>query len=274
MTQACDVRLRVLSLGAGVQSTTVALLAARGEIDVPDVAIFADTQWEPAAVYRQVGWLRSVLPYPVHAVTIGSIRENILARRNAAGGRFASVPWYIRHEDGSEGMGRRQCTREYKLDPIRREIRRMLGAPPRSRIAPNSVEVLIGISTDEATRMKPARQRWLRNRWPLVELGMSRSDCVLWLTRNGYPTPPKSSCIGCPFHHDSLWREMRANAPEEWADAVEMDRALRQGDARGMRGTEFMHRSCVPLDQVDLSTAEERGQLNLFESECEGICGV
>lgn len=42
------IRLRALSLGAGVQSTTMALMAAHGEIGpMPDCAIFADTGWEP-----------------------------------------------------------------------------------------------------------------------------------------------------------------------------------------------------------------------------------
>ena len=38
---------RVLSLGAGVQSTVLALMAERGEFGLPkpDIAIFADTQW-------------------------------------------------------------------------------------------------------------------------------------------------------------------------------------------------------------------------------------
>lgn len=48
---------RVLSLGGGVQSTTMALLAARGDFEPPDIAIFADAGWEPQAVYDAVGWL-------------------------------------------------------------------------------------------------------------------------------------------------------------------------------------------------------------------------
>ncbi len=63
--------LRVLSLGAGVQSTTLALMAAHGEIGpMPDCAIFADTGWEPAAVYEHLDWLASgnVLPFPIHRV--------------------------------------------------------------------------------------------------------------------------------------------------------------------------------------------------------------
>jgi hypothetical protein len=41
-----------------------------------------------------------------------------------------------------------------------------------------------------------------------------------------------------------------------------------------MRAEEYMHAARIPLDEVDLSTPEERGQSNLFENECEGMCGV
>ena len=91
--------------------------------------------------------------------------------------------------------------------------------------------------------------------------------------RAGYTKPPKSSCIGCPYRDNKGWRAMRDNRPEEWADAVELDRQIRRRP--GMRNyDQFMHRSLKPLDQVDLSTAEDRGQLNLFNNECEGMCGV
>lgn len=265
--------LRILSLGAGVQSTTLALMAAHGEVDRPDVAIFADTQWEPRAVYEHLAWLRSpnVLPFPVHVVTAGSIREAIRDRRKPAAGRVAAIPWHITNEDGSAGMGRRQCSSEYKLMPIMREIRRLLGKGPRDKIAPGSVEVMIGISRDEAHRMKPARQAYMVNQYPLVWMGMRRHDCLQWLRRHEYPEPPKSACIGCPFTDDSRWRA-RQKIPDEWADAVAADRDLRLGDAGAMRGTEYMHRQRRPLDQVDFTVDDS--QPDLFGNECEGMCGV
>jgi hypothetical protein len=122
--------------------------------------------------------------------------------------------------------------------------------------------------------MKSARQAWMRNRFPLIEAGMSRRDCLRWLAERGYPTPPKSSCVGCPFHSDAHWRAMRETAPEEWADAVAIDKAIRLGNSRGMRHVEFMHASRKPLDEVDLRTDAEAGQPDLFNNECEGMCGV
>lgn len=268
-------RLRVLSLGAGVQSTTLALMAAHGEFDaLPDCAIFADTQWEPSAVYEHLRWLASgnVLPFPVHRVTAGSVRDSVVSKAAGLKGRFAAVPFFT--SDG--GIGRRQCTREFKLEPITRKIRELLDVAKGRRVPRGvTVEVWIGISTDEIVRMKPARHAWQNNRWPLIEKRMSRWDCQRWLERQGYPVPPKSSCIGCPFHNDALWREMRDQAPDEWSDAVEVDRLIRAGGTlRGMHQQQYMHASRMPLDEVDLSTPSDRGQIDLFANECEGLCGV
>lgn len=134
-------------------------------------------------------------------------------------------------------------------------------------------EQWIGISTDEVIRMKPSWEAWQRNRWPLIEQRMSLRHCLAWLADHGYPPPPKSSCIGCPFHSDAMWRQIRDYDPEAWYDAVDVDHAIRHG-LRRIRGDVFLHRSAVPLDQADLSTEADHGQLDLFGNECAGICGV
>ncbi|RWO00137.1 MAG: hypothetical protein EOS07_36340, partial [Mesorhizobium sp.] len=107
----------------------------------------------------------------------------------------------------------------------------------------------------------------------LIESRMTRKDCLDWLKSHGYPKPPKSACIGCPFHSDAMWRSMRNNDRAAWDDAVEVDRAIRTG-LRGIRGEVFLHRSGVPLDEADLSTAADHGQLDLWPNECEGMCGL
>ncbi len=73
--------LVVISLGAGVQSSTMALMAANGELPKPDCAIFADTGYEPKAVYRYLEFLKKVLPYPIYNVSKGNIRDDMLAAR-------------------------------------------------------------------------------------------------------------------------------------------------------------------------------------------------
>lgn len=89
--------LRALSLGAGLQSTTMALMAAHGENGpMPDYAIFADTGWEPTAVYDHLAWLMSpnVLPFLIHIVSAGNIRDQLMAA--GEGSRWASVPAFTR----------------------------------------------------------------------------------------------------------------------------------------------------------------------------------
>lgn len=89
----------MLSLGAGVQSTTLALMAAHGHFGSLDCAIFADTGWEPAAVYEHLRWLMSpnVLPFPVHIVSARNLRESLIAAGN--GKRWASIPAFTRTVD-------------------------------------------------------------------------------------------------------------------------------------------------------------------------------
>lgn len=268
--------LHIINLGAGVQSTTMALMAAHGELaPMPDCAIFADTGWEPQRVYVHLKWLMSgVLPYPVKIVSNGNIRDALTSDKI---GRYAAVPFYLKHASGDKGISRRQCTQEYKLKPLRWAYRELLGKDRRARIAPGAVETWIGISTDEILRMKPTDIAWCVNRWPLIEKRMNRNDCLQWLKRHGYSEPPKSSCIGCPFHNNAHWREMRDSTPEEFADAVYVDNLIRSGGTQfnaRIRGEQYMHHSLVPLDRIDLTTLEDHGQLDLFNNECEGMCGV
>lgn len=263
--------LTAISLGAGVQSTTLALMAAHGEIvPMPDCAIFADTGWEPRAVYEHLAWLRgdNVLPFPVVIVSNGNIRTDLLAnaRGETAGKRSATPPLFVLGKDGREAMLSRQCTDAYKLDPIIKQLRQMIGLVPRQH-APKepSVNMWIGISADEAHRAKPSQIAWIERRYPLLDLRMRRWDCLQWMRRNGYPEPPKSSCVGCPYHSAEQWRAL---APEEMADAIAVDEAVRNG-LRGTHGPLYLHRSLRPLSAINM-----KAEPDLFGNECEGLCGV
>jgi hypothetical protein len=303
--------MRVLSLGAGVQSSTLLLMAAAGVIEAPDTAIFADTQWEPRRTYE---WLRDLAgvefePWwdaddrkhwraipglysgglaglPVHVVTAGSIREAVYEAKSS-GARYATLPLYTLDRRGDLGRQRRQCTREFKIEPQVRMIRELLadrfallsrpGFLVRGWRVPAGVHVeqWFGITTDEITRVKDSRYAYIRHRYPLIELGMTRDDCVAWCAERGFH-PPKSACVGCGYRRDPEWRRMKEENPEEFADAVAFDHLVREGQP-GLRAQAFVHDSRIPLDQVDFSTAEELGQGVLFDGwadECEGMCGV
>lgn len=300
-----DRTIRTLSLGAGVQSSTLFLLAAEGRIPKPDVAIFADTGWEPAAVYQHLDRLEREVAQPagipILRVTNGNIRSDALDPEH----KFVSMPTFTvgpcqtctprghlgtvygftgevggkqytdftgvcprcKGEGVQHGIGRRQCTAEYKLRAIMKAIRELLGYPHPMYI-PASVyaEQQIGISRDEIGRARDAEVRYLHNQYPLLDLagaadgraGWTRSDCRRYLAAQGWESTPRSACVGCPFRGNREWRAMRDERPAEWADAVAFDYALRTVPREdGIR--EYLHRSCVPLDQapIDRVTAHE-----------------
>lgn len=247
---------------------------------MPDCAIFADTQGEPQAVYDHLAWLRSadVLPFPVHVVSKGPLWEAATTVKSRKDGKasYISTGIPVHLTDGiSRGIGMRQCTRDFKISPIITKVRDLLGRRSIRASEGEIVEMWIGISTDEAVRMKPSRQPWIRTRWPLIEKRMSRFDCLNWMTKRGYPTPPKSSCTFCPYHDDAAWLRL---TPSEFEDAVAKEREIQEAYAKAskMRSVPYFHASRVPLSEVvfDADNRKQAGQLDLFNNECEGMCGV
>lgn len=267
--------IRVLSLGAGVQSTTLLYMMLRGQIAMADHVIFADTGWEPKAVYAHLAQLEMRMQHagvPFHRVSVGNLRQDALDPTR----RSPSMPLFMRSDDGKKGMVRRQCTAHYKIEPLLYKQRDLVGLRAGQRSAQHLCTTVIGISFDEVQRMRDPARSWLRNEYPLVDRRMTRQDCIDWCTAFDYPIPPRSACIGCPFKSDDEWRRLRDYYPDEWADAVEFDYALRVATAQRNKLTSvpFLHSSCLPLDEADLRTMKEKGQDSLFDQECEGMCGV
>lgn len=289
--------MRILNLGAGVQSTRVFLMSHYGDIEPIDHAIFGDTQEEPLAVYDHLRWLRTVpAPVPIiHVATVGKLGDDLMKGRN--GGRFASIPCFTaQHHDKRttgdgcrEGITRRQCTREYKIEPVERVIRRdILGLKPRQRM-PKDVKVtqLFGISWDERKRADRIRQRiegipWSTPEFPLIDRRITRADCVEWLKDKVPHETPRSACVFCPYKSNAEWLRTKAN-PAEWRRAVEVDDALRKEGVvvnRGLDQSLYLHRLCIPLKMIDLEAEAKkdaaRKVVPLFAMlDCgEGMCGV
>ena len=272
--------IRSISLGAGVQSTVLALMADRGEYGLPkpDVAVFADTGWEPPHVYEHLAWLESQLSFEVVRVKNGNLRENIMNGVNPAGRPYLTIPAFLVNPDGSLALASRQCTSFYKVKPIHDYLRHRLGLQY-GRRAPKAVyaEVWMGISADEALRAKPSREEWIDSRFPLVDLEFSRAQLLEWFKEH-YPNRylPRSSCIGCPYHTNAEWRWLRDNDPQSFQDAVAVDHALRNNpivkNGISKEGNAYLHSLRRPLDDIDLSDTPDYDSVML--DECEGVCGI
>lgn len=264
--------IQIISLGAGVQSSVLALMAARGLITpMPKAAIFADTQDEPAAVYVWLEWLEKQLPFPVIRVTRGRLSDLstrvIVSKKTGLNYTKPSIPAFTLYpDDRKPGKMQRHCSMDLKIELILREIKRLAGKG-------HSAIQWIGISTDEPERMKDSRDSRIKNRWPLIELEMSRQDCLAWAKKEGLPQPPRSACIFCPFHSDAEWLRIRSESEEEFQFAVQYERRLQAaiGQCARLESKPFLHASRVPLDQVKFDSKKTESH---HQSPCQGICGV
>jgi len=255
----------VLSLGAGVQSTTVILMSLAGELPPIQHVIFADTGWEPQAVYRHLEELKLEIHKAgiiFHQVSRGDIRSSR---------GVALLPFFIKNPDGSKGFTPRQCTSNYKIYPIQKQLREIAGLKPRQRCKEVKICLWFGISYDEFHRMKDPDFPWIKHYYPLVDNKITRKDCQMWLKSHGWEDVPRSACVCCPFHSNKEWKNIR-KVKEEWDEVVKFDKENRVSPR--FRGESYLHPSLKPLDQVDFRDDFERGQTNMFGNECEGLCGV
>ncbi len=267
-----DLDLKVLSLGAGVQSSTVLLKMLNDEIPKADIAIFADTGNEPKAVYEYLEYLKklSINKIPIYTAHKSNIVKDALSEESKGTNKgFLTMPVYGRKPDGKKTMGRRQCTSDYKIRPIHKKIREVMGI---KSLKGRVIEISMGISTDEIQRAKRPTFQWAINYYPLLELDMSRDDCKQYVKQNKTKQPPRSACIVCPYHSNEEWSDMKENYPEEFNEAVAFDRAIRDIDGSGVKN--YLHSSLIPLEDVNFKDKVDIYSGSLFDDECEGMCGV
>jgi len=254
--------MKIISLGWGVQSFTLAAMVALGEIDPVDAVIHSDTRHEKSGTYafaeKWTPWLQD------HGVNVVTVYNEMTAPIVDRGGIY--IPAFTSNGK-SDGQLRRQCTQKWKVAPMRKWLQQNRNGEP--------VEQLLGISLDEAHRAKDSDVKYIVNRWPLIEMQITRNACQAWLLSNGLEVPPKSSCTFCPYHDTAAWQEIKQNQ-NDWAEAVFVDRAIR---TKRPPFDVFIHPARIPLEDVDLRTQQDKGQLELwddeiFESCPEGVCGV
>lgn len=272
-----NTKVTILSLGGGIQSTALALLLDEGRLDgyrKPDCAIFADTQAEPEWVYQTVGALRERVSYPVVTATAGSLAQDtwaiILGKEPESGrkaGGYIDIPAF-----GGEtgGLVKRQCTSNYKIRVIKRKIRELYGWP---------IQVIqyLGISADEAVRMRSSAEKYIRLEYPLAMSRLSRHDCQEYLRAEAPDIPVgRSACYFCPFHSMPEWDALSKQAPELYEDACRMDVAL----ANAPRGPFSLVKGGLGLRE---KLAEWQAQKELQGAldfgppkadECAGVCFV
>ncbi len=298
----------VLSLGGGVQSSTLAEMACDGTLGPLRAIIFADTGGELPETYAHLDYLRdraAQAGIDFLTVTAGDLRADLIARHGRGG--QPNLPVRIRHADGRLGrLNHYRCAYAYKRRPITRAVKQLCGPPGTWKQA--RAEQWIGYSTDEASRMKTADecrcghnrirragggwpylqihtaegctrcactswQPWQVNRWPLIELGMTRDDCTTWLLEHGRPLPPRSACWFCPNRPARHFLQLKRTRPQLFAEAVALDEFLRHG-INGLHGQAYLHPSGQPLASItDANPTKASPDLDGTGMDCEaGVC--
>lgn len=260
--------LRILSHGGGVQTSTLLFMAERGEIPPIDAAIMGDTLDEERAVYDYLRYASELTRTPVILASNGSILEHIRRSKGPPDGKqIVTLPYFL--ADGGQMM--RTCTKVLKIDAVTKEIRKLLGLKFRQRVPKDvTVEVLIGISTDEKQRAGgfPA-EKWQTVTYPLLNADMSFANCISWLEQRQYRRPPRSRCRVCPYHSNEAWRAL---SREDFEHACTYDDLLREGGTppRGYNSLPFLHPDRIPLREVDLSRPDQFPMMD----DCMGACGT
>ena len=250
--------MKIISLGWGVQSWTMAAMVAERELPWVDYVVNADTRHEASWTYqfakRNKQWLAD---RGLNVVTVFPSEKKIEAF-DKYGGIF--IPAFTKNTKGF-GQLRRQCTGDWKIAPMRRYFQTIRKG--------EQIELMIGISMDEIQRMRKSDVKYITNIYPLIDLRMSRQDCIGWLKDHGLEIPKRSACYFCPYHSEKEWFEIMRS--EDKDKAIKYDEIIRN---KRPPFDLFIHPSRKPIAQVDFRTPQEKGQLNLWDDECSGICGI
>jgi len=237
----------VISYGGGVQSTALVVLAMQRGWRIDEIVhvdlLDAESPATREYVKHFARWLRET-----HRRDITVIQRDLYGDM-LANPAFTPAPW--RAADGSF-MLRRQCTRQYKVEPIRRYL---YDKYRRERIG-----LMLGISVDEFHRMRESDAKRIEHLYPLVDERLTRNDCRAILERAGLATPPKSSCWFCPYRSARSQAELIRQYPALREMAVELERRI--NDERRKRGKD-------EIAVLRADAAEE--QADFCE---EGFCGA
>lgn len=247
--------INIVTYGGGIQSTTIAALIVAGRLPRPERIVMADTGRERSAVWRYldevtrprlaaVGLDVERIDHSYSTVDLVAHNGDLLMPVFTEGGKLATF-----------------CSREWKSFPVRRYLREHGYGPT------NPVRLWFGMSLDEVGRMRTSDVKWIENCYPLIlnaETRMSRGDCVSFLEREGWPTPPKSACWMCPHRDDATWAEMKRDDPADFEAAVKLEKEIQAGTW----GDVWLHKSRRPLDEATFEQADTLPLLDLCADAC------
>lgn len=256
--------INVISLGAGKQSSYMLLNALEVSYKYkPDFAILADVGCEPQYVYDYVDWIipyvKEKYDFDIIKVSIGNLQQDVVNYIDGIRRRVAMLPLKL---NGTGGIMMRQCTMDYKIAPLRKYLQKVRDK--------QRVRLWIGISLDEAERMKDSPVKYIEHWYPLVETQTRIDQIINWFKINNLREPGKSACLICPFHHDNYWKIFKKQFPVEFEEACKFDDKIR--DYPKLRSKTYLSSHRRPLRDIDFT--QEPSLFPELIEECYGLCGL
>lgn len=233
--------MKILSCGAGMQSTALALMSCENkrdgikykEVPIYDAIIYCDLGHEPQWVYKQVDFIKEkceAVKIPFYILNTHLYQDYI---DNFGKKRVVSIPFWTIDENGKKGKMMRNCTLDYKINEIIKFVRRnILQYKKGQRTKKEDLkahEMHLGFSCEEQKRCKDNPHKMFVNKFPLVEMGLSRADNYKYILEVWGLETKASACNICPFHTNYFFQYLRDNYKEDYQELIKFDELLEKG---------------------------------------------
>lgn len=275
-------KLTVINFSGGKQSSAILWMILRGDLPRPAnlVVLNADPGMENSRTYDYIEMMfEECEKAGIEAYTVDgpNLYKDLV---ELEGTRVDNPPYWTLDDKGKRGRLMQKCTKHYKIAPMNRAIRRILEdrydiSRKSKRLGSGIVEKWIGFSYDEADRIKPPSRKYVRFRYPLIELGMANSDVIDYYLDNELPIPDRSVCNACFANGLDTLKEMHDERPEDWEQAVEVDEAVRDMGSVGIRDDVYVSSTTTPLTELAENGFETDDGTDEDEHSCDqGYCFV
>ncbi len=271
--------MKILSFGAGMQSTALALMScenahakAHGKefpyplVPIYDIVIFCDLGLEPL-------WVRKQADFVHRACKTAGIRYKEIEAplyqdfiRDFGNKRVVSIPWWTLDKGGHKSKFPRNCTIDYKVDMISKYVRwELLGYKKGQRLRDEDKkahEMHMGFSYEEKKRCKESSNPMFINKFPLVEMGLERKDNYAYIKDTWGLDTKASACAFCPFHRNYFFSYLKTHEPTTYRRLLQVDRLLEENTPKPPTQSKlYISRSRKRLSEL---TAEDYDDAEYF----------
>lgn len=249
-----------LSFSGGTGSGCLLEMVLRGDLPRPDpfIVLNANPGMENHLTYRYVNAMEDrckAAGIPFLRVARNLYAE-LLALKGNGSNRFDTPPFWTKNRvTGKKGRLLQKCTGAYKIAPMDRAMRQWLyenlGVSRKTkRLGTDTVCKWIGFSQDEWTRIKEEKRKYLCHEYPLIDRRMTKLDIAAYYLKNGIALPPRSVCNACFANDVGTFKEMHDNRPEDWAQAMAVDEAIRDLTQIGIVDECYVSSTLLPLREL------------------------